>query len=1655
MTSNRSRSSASYAYYSFPPTPDRHSPEERTSPSSSKTPSPQTARTSKSMAPSPAAGKTPAKSPTTPTKSGKNPASSATSKLGKSQSTTDSPKAGAKSATDSPKGPAGGAADKAKGDTKSPKLPPRPKAGGAAQQAKGNTPKPPKLDKKPAEDVQKKAEDTTEDAGDKIDLKDNDPADDGDAEDTDAPAGKVSQGNETGEDASSAVSTAEGEGEDTLGGAKDAAEGATDDTDAGETEGAEDTAEETADEEVGTSEGAKGPAGGAAGKAADTANDAKDTADEAKEGAEDAAEETADEEVGPSEGAKGLAGGAAGKAADTANGAKNTADEAKEGAEDAAEGAKDDAEGAADDAKDGAEGAADTAKDTAGDAADEAGEAAPDGVEDGVDGVKDTADDAADEAGEAAPDGVEDGVDGVKDTADDAADELPIDLSVLKGLEVGEGGEILGADGEPIGKIEEGDPEDLVGRTIDDDGEILDEDGDVIGRATVLPDAAQKLADKAKGDLPDVNVLDGLEVGEGGEILGPDGTPLGKITDGNPEDLVGMTLNENGEIVDEDGDVIGRAEVVPGEAADKLKEGADGVADEAGETGEDAVDGTGEDAVDGTGEDAVDEAKDIAGGLTPDLSILQGKKINKKGKILDEEGEPIGQLTEDSDIKKCAGKIPNENGEILDDNGEVIGKIEVVPGEAADEAMKALHPELVEAAEAAAQDEAPQLPDLDILDGLKVNKKGEVLNEDGEPIARLSEGEISDCAGKKINAQGEVLDKEGNVIGKVELIKEAFDVLEEEEEEEPEAEAEAPKLPGLDILEGLKVNKKGEVINEDGDAIARVSEGELADLIGKKINANGEVVDAEGNVIGKVELIKEAFDVPEEEEEEEPKAEAPKLPGLDILEGLKVNKKGEVVNEDGDAIARVSEGELADLIGKKINANGEVVDAEGNVIGKVELIKEAFDVPEEEEQEEPKAEAEAEAPKLPGLNILEGLKVNKKGEVVNEDGDAIARVSEGELADLIGKKINANGEVVDAEGNVMGKVELIPESFPDATADDAGEAGPDFSVLEGYKVNKNGDVVNEDGETLAKLVEGEIDACKGKKISPQGEVLDDEGNPIGKVELVSSEPEEDAGPELPPLSILEGLKCNKFGKIVDAAGTPLGELVEGDPKKISKSGAECDAEGQFWDGKGKVIGRAVTLPKEANEEEAPFAGLEGLIVVPDGWVEDENQNKVGILTEGDPKKLVGRAVDEDGDVIDKHGNIVGHADRYEEPEAEEEVPLDTSILEGLPVNKQGNVIGSERVPIGRVVEGNPKELAGKKCDAEGQIWNDSGKVIGRCEVIPANEREAKPEGPFAGLEDCVVVKDGMVEDGEGNTVGVVVDGDAKRLIGRAVDEDGDIIDKYGNVKGHAEPYEEPEEEIADLSSLDGKVVNKAGNVVDEHGIIFGRIAEGDPAELAGRKVDGEGHIWSDNGKIIGQAELLPGGGTQSPEGPFAGFENIVVAKDGMITDGAGQIVGKLDEETMPNAEKLLGRKVDDDGEILDKSGNSIGKAIRWTPEEKERNINPMSGHKVNKDGEVRDENGELLGMVTDGHLPTLVGLEVDDNGYVVDNDGNKVGECTLMQNLQEDEGPTEEEIKKAHDADIAKKMNGIVVQTIEKMEPVCKNITEVSFLPIFSRMQKS
>ena len=170
----------------------------------------------------------------------------------------------------------------------------------------------------------------------------------------------------------------------------------------------------------------------------------------------------------------------------------------------------------------------------------------------------------------------------------------------------------------------------------------------------------------------------------------------------------------------------------------------------------------------------------------------------------------------------------------------------------------------------------------------------------------------------------------------------------------------------------------------------------------------------------------------------------------------------------------------------------------------------------------------------------------------------------------------------------------------------------------------------------------------------------------------------------------------------------------------------------------------------------------------------------------------------------------------------------------------------------------------------------------------------------------------------------LVEGNAKRLVGMAVDEDGDIIDKYGNVKGHADPYEEEDAQAVDLSALAGTTINKNGNAVNDVGTIIGRVVEGDVKSMIGKKVDGEGQIWDNAGNVVGRCELVYGEDT-SPDGPFSGFEGLQINKDGTVTTPAGDIVGRVVEGEI---EKLLGHSPDDDGDITDKNGNTIGRAER-------------------------------------------------------------------------------------------------------------------------------
>jgi hypothetical protein len=540
------------------------------------------------------------------------------------------------------------------------------------------------------------------------------------------------------------------------------------------------------------------------------------------------------------------------------------------------------------------------------------------------------------------------------------------------------------------------------------------------------------------------------------------------------------------------------------------------------------------------------------------------------------------------------------------------------------------------------------------------------------------------------------------------------------------------------------------------------------------------------------------------------------------------------------------------------------------------------------------------------LDILKDLQVGEGGEIAGPDGNIIGRVVEGG-EEAIGGTVQEGGKIVDQAGKTIGQAELTDEVKD--TVEKTKKEIPE-EELEGAK----------DTAEQAKDEAPETDDVKDTAEDAKDDVYEDAQDGAEDAADTAEQAADEAGDELPPLSRLEGLTCNKAGKIIDPnSGNPIGELVEGDPKKLSKLGSKLDDKGQFWDSRGNVIGKAKTIAFEDHGEEPPFAGLEDLHVVEDGFVEDKNGRRVGKLTEGDAKKLIGRPVDEDGDVTDQHGSVKGHAEPYEEPEEEQ-----------------------------------------------------------------------------------------------------------------------------------------PQEE--DLSILDGKTVNKAGKVVDEHGTVYGRVVEGDGKRLAGKKVDGKGQIWGDNGKVIGKAELIPGAEQEKPEGAFYGFENLTVGKDGVVQDGSGRTVGRVIEGDVA---KLAGRKVDEDGDILDKNGNTIGRAERWEPEEKKRDVNPMAGRKITREGEVRDADGNLIGKLTSGNLSQLIGKEIDDNGYVVDNDGNKIGEATLLEHIPEPEepepepepeaeGPSAEEQeaqkKEQEDRELAKKMSGIISQTLDRVTPICKMITEVSSL---------
>jgi hypothetical protein len=691
----------------------------------------------------------------------------------------------------------------------------------------------------------------------------------------------------------------------------------------------------------------------------------------------------------------------------------------------------------------------------------------------------------------------------------------------------------------------------------------------------------------------------------------------------------------------------------------------------------------------------------------------------------------------------------------------------------------------------------------------------------------------------------------------------------------------AAGTPGTEDLQSIPrtvagvVNEKGEIVDKSGKVIGSVAEVEDHDkLVGGAVTESGDVVSDLGHSLAKVH-IDENYTPQQVPEKKEAggwnvlgKAKSAMQYGDNIRSAVAYGQNlqntyskftggqksgGEETGKDVTSKA----GEAAE--GGTETAKGQV--AEGEEAG--------HDVAEKAGEVQDKQSIEMENNDDSATKDVGGEAEGLKSQV-DEGKDAVDSAQDKKVGDQGEEQLAAQSPKPIAEEDMKD----APESMEEMT--DAAKAGEDTPKDATETAEGAAGKLGEEDQTEKDTLEpgqGELGETtdelnpdeKLEEAKPDEGALDEtKDEAAGKAEEAGEEVDEAAEKPL-DLTVLKGTKVNKAGNLVNENGDIIGRLVDGDAKKLL--GKTCDGEGQIWNDSGKVIGKAEPIADtdrdEAAKAFAPFENFPDAIVEGDGRIMSEGR-QVGEVIEGDAKRMKGSRVDEDGDILDRRGNVIGKAKSWDEPEEIPEEATDMSSLAGKRVNKAGNVVDSHGQIFGRVIEGNVKSLIGRMCDKEGNIMSESGEKIGKAELVSEAEREGYRDGPFAELPGCTVTKDGKVVTSAGEVVGRLTSGDGKALYGRSVDEDGDVVDKNGNVLGKAERWEEPEVEKK-KDALAGRQVNREGNVVDENGNIIGKLVSGEVGICAGKEIDDDGDVVNSKGVSIGHVSLLADIPTESAE----------------------------------------------------------------------------------------------------------------------------------------------------------------------------------------------
>jgi hypothetical protein len=208
--------------------------------------------------------------------------------------------------------------------------------------------------------------------------------------------------------------------------------------------------------------------------------------------------------------------------------------------------------------------------------------------------------------------------------------------------------------------------------------------------------------------------------------------------------------------------------------------------------------------------------------------------------------------------------------------------------------------------------------------------------------------------------------------------------------------------------------------------------------------------------------------------------------------------------------------------------------------------------------------------------------------------------------------------------------------------------------------------------------------------------------------------------DVPPLSVLEGLCCERDGFIKDYSGQVIGEVVEGDAASFSAKMYFCNGNGDVCDYKNRPVGKCKTLissKSKGEKEKAKNNDIWGWASKPSSEVPPPPKSSAKANKTVDIWGTLGTkdTVDDEGDPAET---------------TESDLPP-LSILKGHTVDADGKVYSDDNIAIGECVEGDARKFARKKflINGKGNVVTGLGKVLGKCVVLPSEKKEDDPPLP--------------------------------------------------------------------------------------------------------------------------------------------------------------------------------------------------------------------------------------------------------------------------------------------------------------------------------------